>query len=80
MDAEEQKTLQRKTAVLVPAVFLFLSLLFFVPAGTLDYWEAWAYCAILVVPFLFVLTYLLRRTRNFWRGEYNSARSAQSVQ
>lgn len=61
MDVEEQKHLKKKIALLVPAVFLGLGLLFFVPAGTVDYWEAWVYCAVLLVPFLFVLTYLLRK-------------------
>jgi protein-S-isoprenylcysteine O-methyltransferase Ste14 len=61
MDAEEQKKLRKKIALLVPAVFLGLGLIFFVPAGTPDYWEAWVYCAVLLVPFLFVLTYLLRK-------------------
>ena len=61
MDAEQQKKLRKKIAVLVPTVFLGLGLIFFVPAGTLDYWEAWVYCAVLLVPFLFVLTYLLRK-------------------
>jgi protein-S-isoprenylcysteine O-methyltransferase Ste14 len=61
MDAEEQKKLRKKIAVLVPAVFLVLGLIFFIPAGTLDYWEAWVYCIVLLVPFLFVLTYLLSK-------------------
>jgi hypothetical protein len=60
MDAEEQNNLRKKIAVLLPAVFLVLGLIFFVPAGTCDYWEAWVYCAVLLVPFLFVLTWLLR--------------------
>ena len=61
MNTEEQKKLRKKIAVLVPAVFLGLGLIFFIPAGTLDYWEAWVYCAVLLVPFVFVLTYLLRK-------------------
>jgi hypothetical protein len=61
MDAEEQKNLRKKIALLVPAVFLVPGLIFFVPAGTPDYWEAWVYCAVLLVPFLFVLTYLTRK-------------------
>lgn len=60
MDAGEEKILKKKIVLLVPALFLVLGLVFFVPAGTLDYWEAWVYCAALLVPFLFVLTYLLR--------------------
>jgi len=61
MEAEKQKKLRKKIALLVPAVFVGLGLIFFVPAGTLDYWEAWVYCAVLLVPFVFVLTYLLRK-------------------
>ncbi|HSQ94333.1 MAG TPA: isoprenylcysteine carboxylmethyltransferase family protein [Methanoregula sp.] len=61
MDADEQENLKRKIAVLLPAVFLALGLLFFVPAGTTDYWEAWVYCAVLLVPFLLVLAWLLKK-------------------
>jgi len=61
MEAEKQKKLRKKIALLVPAVFVGLGLIFFVPAGTLDYWEAWVYCAVLLVPFVFVLTYILRK-------------------
>jgi Ca2+/Na+ antiporter len=60
MDAEEQKELRKKIVVLLPVVFLVLVLIFFVPAGTFGYWEAWVYCAVLLVPFLFVLTWLFR--------------------
>jgi protein-S-isoprenylcysteine O-methyltransferase Ste14 len=34
--------------------------MFFLPAGTFAYWEAWAYLAILFIPMFFVLTYLLK--------------------
>ena len=61
MDAGEQTNLKKKIALLVPAGFLVLGLIFFVPAGTLDYWEAWVYCAVLLVPFIVVLIYLVRK-------------------
>jgi protein-S-isoprenylcysteine O-methyltransferase Ste14 len=79
MDAEEQKKLRKKIVVLVPAVFLGLCLIFFVPAGTLDYWEAWVYIAVLLVPFLFVLTYLLRKDPELLvrRIRFNEKESAQ---
>jgi len=79
MDAEEQKKLRKKIAVLVPAVFLGLGLIFFVPAGTLDYWEAWVFIAVLLVPFLFVLTYLLRKDPELMarRIRLNEKESAQ---
>jgi protein-S-isoprenylcysteine O-methyltransferase Ste14 len=34
--------------------------MFFLPAGTFAYWEAWAYLAILFIPMFFVLRYLLK--------------------
>jgi protein-S-isoprenylcysteine O-methyltransferase Ste14 len=37
-----------------------LMALFFIPAGTFTYWQAWVYMAILFVPMLFVLYYLLK--------------------
>ena len=45
-----------RLALVVPALFV----LFFLPAGTFDYWEAWVYSAILVIPMLFVISYLFR--------------------
>jgi protein-S-isoprenylcysteine O-methyltransferase Ste14 len=38
-----------------------LGALFFGPAGTLHYWQAWAYLAVLFIPMSLVLAYLLRR-------------------
>ncbi len=79
MDVEEQRIVRKKIVVLVPAVFLGLGLIFFIPAGTLDYWEAWVYCAVLLVPFLFVLTYLLRKDPELLvrRTRLNERESAQ---
>jgi protein-S-isoprenylcysteine O-methyltransferase Ste14 len=35
-------------------------LLFFLPAGTWTYWQAWFYIAIIFIPMFFVLAYLFR--------------------
>ncbi len=37
-----------------------LGLMFFLPAGTFNYWEAWVYLAILFTPMFFVMQYLLK--------------------
>lgn len=37
-----------------------LGSMLFIPAGTLTYWEAWAYMAILFVPASFMMLYLLK--------------------
>ena len=41
--------------------FLLLCLMFFLPAGTLAYWEAWAWMAVLFIPMVGVLVYLIRK-------------------
>ncbi len=45
----------------IPAIFLII----FLPAGTLAYWEAWVYLAILLIPMLFVMAYFLKKTPEF---------------
>lgn len=37
-----------------------LGLAFFLPAGTLNYWEAWAFMAILFTPMFFIMQYLIK--------------------
>jgi len=41
------------------AIIVF-GLIFFLPAGTIRYWEAWIYCGITLIPILFVFIYLLK--------------------
>lgn len=55
-----RKRLAAGAAARCIAGFAALSLLFFLPAGTLAYWEAWAYLATLFVPMIFVLAWLVR--------------------
>lgn len=40
----------------------FFGLLFFLPAGTWRWWQAWVYIAVLLVPMAFSLPYLLARS------------------
>jgi protein-S-isoprenylcysteine O-methyltransferase Ste14 len=42
-----------------------LPLFFFIPAGTIRYWEAWVYLAILLIPVFFVMRYLLKHDPAF---------------
>jgi len=43
--------------------FLALCLVFFLPAGTLNYWQAWVYLAVLFIPMAFALIYLFVKDR-----------------
>jgi protein-S-isoprenylcysteine O-methyltransferase Ste14 len=61
--AEDQKSQsQLKKTVYVRAAFVFpvLAAFFFLPAGRWDYWEAWVYIAILLIPMFFAFNYLLK--------------------
>jgi protein-S-isoprenylcysteine O-methyltransferase Ste14 len=44
------------------AAALVLAAVLFIPAGTLKYWEAWVYMAVLLIPMAFAVRYLLRRS------------------
>jgi len=40
---------------------IILGLIFFLPAGSIKFWEAWVYFGILFIPMIFVLIYLLKK-------------------
>jgi protein-S-isoprenylcysteine O-methyltransferase Ste14 len=44
--------------IIVP---LFMGLLLFLPAGSLDYWQGWIYCGVLFIPMFFVVLYFLKK-------------------
>ena len=50
------KTVYTRVLLAVPALWAIL----FIPAGTLAYWEAWLYLAILLIPMFVVFRYLLK--------------------
>lgn len=53
--------LVRTVLVRIVLFIAALGAMLFLPAGTFDYWQAWAYLAILIIPMIFVLTYLIGR-------------------
>ena len=59
------RELRRMVYARLAAAIVLLPLLFFVPAGTLRYWEAWVYLAILLIPVFFVMRYLLKHDPAF---------------
>jgi protein-S-isoprenylcysteine O-methyltransferase Ste14 len=40
--------------------FIVLSTIFFLPAGSIAYWEAWLYMSTLFIPMVFVFIYLIK--------------------
>ncbi|MFH0885081.1 MAG: isoprenylcysteine carboxylmethyltransferase family protein [Candidatus Micrarchaeota archaeon] len=61
----DSDAIKKRALLLFPAAFVVLSLMFFLTAGTLDYWQAWMYLAILIIPATFVVTYFLKNDLEF---------------
>ena len=60
-ESVNMKDLTRRAYLAIAGAVVVFGAIFFLPAGTLDYWQAWAYMGVVLVPMLFVLVYLLRR-------------------
>lgn len=57
--------IRKKAILLFVAAFVVMDIAFFVPAGTLDYWQAWMYLAILLIPASLVVLYFLKNDPEF---------------
>lgn len=53
--------LKKTVAVRISLFMIVMGLMFFWPAGTFRYWQAWAYIALLFIPMLFVMAFLLKK-------------------
>ena len=65
MTRQERSVLIRKMITRFSLVPLFIGLCTLLPAGTLSYWQVYLYCAVLVVPMIFVLIYFLKKDPKF---------------
>ena len=52
--------------------FLIIGLLLFIPAGTLNYWNAWLFIGILFIPMFIVGVLLMIKSPNLLRKRLNS--------
>ena len=59
--AADPARLKRMVAVRIALAGPLLAAMFFLPAGTLDYWQAWAYLAVLLTPMCFVVAYFMKK-------------------
>ncbi|MFA4956867.1 MAG: isoprenylcysteine carboxylmethyltransferase family protein [Candidatus Methanoperedens sp.] len=57
MKASELKKQVILRFILAP---IFLGLMLFLPAGSLDYWQAWIYCGVLFIPVSILVFYFLK--------------------
>ena len=56
----DTKQIARKTYARFLSGIPVLGLFFFLPAGTVNYWEAWVYLFLLFVPMFMVMQYLIK--------------------
>jgi len=61
MKSVGQKSLKFRIFIRFGSSPFILGLLFFLPAGSLAFWEAWVYMGMLLVPILFAVLYFLRK-------------------
>ncbi|MEN8121977.1 MAG: isoprenylcysteine carboxylmethyltransferase family protein [Bacteroidota bacterium] len=57
-------SLQNLKRTIVKRFILFVAIMaamFFIPAGTINFWQAWVYLAVLTIPMVFVSIYFLRK-------------------
>lgn len=65
MDEENMKKLKRKIFFLFPLAFLVLAAMFFIPAGSLRFWQAWIFILEMLFIALFVVSYFIKRSPEF---------------
>ncbi len=60
---------------------IIVGLIFFLPAGSLRYWQAWIYYGIIFVPMFFVMTYFLKNDPELLerRTKYKEKKGEQST-
>jgi len=59
------KSLKKMVITRVFFVYFIMGLLFFLPAGTLKYWEGWVYMAVIAVPMIFFGVYMFKHNPKF---------------
>jgi len=66
--AENQLSQKELNKVVFSRILMIIpgfTIIFFLPAGTFNYWQAWIYMAILLIPMMFVMRYFLKNNPKF---------------
>jgi protein-S-isoprenylcysteine O-methyltransferase Ste14 len=56
----EIKSVKRLALIRVSVVFIIIGIMFFLPAGTLNYWQGWVYMIVIAIPMIFFGVYLFK--------------------
>ena len=65
MTTAEKRALVRNMIIKFSFVPLFIGMFTLLPAGTMNYWQVYAYFGVILVPMLFVLWYFLKNDPRF---------------
>jgi protein-S-isoprenylcysteine O-methyltransferase Ste14 len=65
MTQQEMSALKKTIAIRFSLLPLFLGLFILLPAGTFDFWQAYLYLSVLVVPMILVLLYFIKQDPKF---------------
>jgi protein-S-isoprenylcysteine O-methyltransferase Ste14 len=65
MNPSERRSVVRQAVIKVAAAWILLPLFFLATGGDLAWWNAWAYCAILLAPMTAFIAYQLRHDPDF---------------
>ena len=65
MTQQEMKVLKKIIAIRFSLLPLFLGLIILFPAGTFDFWQAYLYLSVLVLPMIFVILYFVKQDPKF---------------
>ena len=61
----DRSKLKKKAYLMMLLAVILLPAMFFIPAGTIDYWQAWVFCGILLIPMLLIFSYFLKNDQKF---------------
>jgi len=65
MEQDSIKKLKRMMLLLYPLTFVILAGILMLTAGTLNYWPGWIFCALVIIPALFISLYFIKRSPEF---------------
>ncbi|VVB51875.1 Isoprenylcysteine carboxyl methyltransferase (ICMT) family protein [uncultured archaeon] len=57
---QSRSGLKKRIFLFFPLAIVVTGLMLFVPAGSLNYWQAWLFMGTLFIPFVFVVSYFLK--------------------
>jgi len=70
--AMDDAVLRKKISLIAIAAPAVIGLALFVPAGTLDYWQGWAYMGVLLVPAAFVIAHFYKNDPAFLERRFQT--------